>query len=151
MSKSFEQILAELGDSPDETEKLFRELNHLPEIDICIRALVLYAKSLTTNGKLLKHSSRYVMSPRNFVSFTPRYKRARHVTIEIRGSEKEFEKVDGFAVKNARANSYSKFDFRRPDQLAAAVAYLRRANQVYGKGATRARTITKSAEVPVEP
>jgi hypothetical protein len=137
MSKSFEEILTGLRDSPDETEKLFKELKQLPEIDTCVRALVLYAKSLTKNAKLLKHGARYVLSPRNFVAFTPRYKRASHVTVEVRGSEKEFERVDGLMIKNSRAGSYSKFDFRNPGQLAAAVAYIRRANQLCAKGATR--------------
>lgn len=150
MSDVFDQLLAGLNDRPDDTEKLFRELKNLPRIEHCVRALVLYALSFSKNAKLHREGSRYVLSPTNFVAFTSRHKRTCHVTIELRGNTNEFEILDKLSIKDARAGSYSKFDFHTPSQLAAAAMYVRRAHQLYRKGAGRTRTVSKTSEIAVE-
>lgn len=151
MNKStvdLEVFLSEIDRRPDDIEELFAALKHLPELEDCVRALARFARALAPGSKYYHDGDRYVLYP-NFVAFTPRYKRAHHVTIELRGSPKEFAELDGLCIKGARADSYSKCDFRRPAHLAAVTAYIRRAHELYGRGAARKRSRPETREVVV--
>lgn len=118
---------------------LLKQVGETPEIRDGIRALVAFAASLEPGLKFHLEGQRYVASPKNFVAFTPRLARARHVTIELRGGPDEFEGNPVLPIKDARAGCYSKCEFSSSRQLAAAAAYIERAYELYRLGRNRKR------------
>lgn len=148
MTLTFEELLDSLEDAPDATNALLRELRCLPdELRHCGIALAYYSKSLVRKGRFARAGARYVLAPLNFVVLTPRYKRGQHITVELRGNVSEFQVLDGVPLKDARAGAYSSCVLRRPADLAAVTSYIRRARELYARGASRARTTPVTTEV----
>lgn len=151
MATNLDDFIQKILNRSDDITALFSEAEQLPtNISDCIKALSLYSRSLTEDGKYYHEGSRYVLYP-NFVAFTPRYKRASHVTIELRGNPKEFDQKQILPLTDARAGSYSKCNFKSQKQLAAACAYIERAWSLYKKGGGRVRLKPVTKEVPIEP
>ena len=149
MTDWFEQLLDEVNNLPNERNRLYRELEELPELKDCVRALSAFASSIAGAGKYFHQGDRYVLNP-NFVAFTPRYKRKKHVVIELRGAIAEFESHKEVELQDARAGSYSKFVFSNPRQLCAAANHIQRAYMIYSRGRSRIKTVEETKELPIE-
>ncbi len=148
MGISLEELLRQIEKQPDAIEKLFIEAKKLPQLEDVIRALAIFARSLTPKGKFYKEGERFVLYP-NFVAFTPRHKRKKQVSISLRGNVKEFENQSVLPLKNGRAGSYSECVLNNPKQLAAAAAYIQHAYELYQEGSSRTRKAVIKTKVPI--
>jgi hypothetical protein len=147
MTLGYGKLLDSLEDKPDRSAQYYAELENLPAIRDCGRAIAQYAMSLVTRGRLQrekKGARRFVLAPVNFVAFTPHYKRANHIAIELRGNPSQFEVVDGVKVKDARGGAYSRCILGKPSDLAAVISYVRQAHTNYISGPRKSQQTAKT-------
>ena len=125
---------------------LEQEIAHIPELKESGVALVQFAIAQFPG---LEFSStdqgRFVASPDNFVTFTVHWKRAKNITVTLRGNPSEFLAFDELSLK-ADMGGYSSFKFEQPCQLAAAAMHIRRAAELYRAGRERAQKTPKVVE-----
>ena len=104
-----------------------------------------FAQSLEPSSSLQWDGARYVMRPKNFVTFKVHHKRANNLTVTLRGTPKEFEQQPGLQLK-ADQNGYSIFRLEKNQQLAAAALYVRRAHELFERGRQRPLKTPKTIE-----
>ena len=121
-------------------------LSQLEAITRVAGGLVDYALALDPLNSLEWDGSRHVARPNNFVTFVVHHKRANNLTVTLRGKPSEFEQQSGLEIK-ADQNGYSLFKLERPDQLAAASWYIRRAFELFNRGRSRTPKTQKTIEV----
>ena len=99
-------------------------------------ALVAYVESIADGGKFELTGNRWVVRPNNFVTFEPHYKRALNIAVSLRGNPSEFAELPELSIKEGMAG-YSEYIITKPNQLAAAAFYIRRAHELYQRGRHR--------------
>lgn len=113
------------------------EIDHLPELREVGLALVQFAKSQFPGLQFLPNGQgRYVASPENFVTFTVHWKRAKNITVTLRGNPFEFAKFEELKVK-PDMGGYASFKVEKANQLAAGAMHIQRAAELYKAGRTR--------------
>ena len=108
-------------------------------------ALVAYAESIAGDSKFELSGNRWVLRPNNFVTFEPHYQRVLNIAVSLRGNPDEFAEFPELPLKEGMAG-YSECSITNPNQLAAAAFYVRRANELYKRGRSRAHRNQKIIE-----
>lgn len=113
-----------------------RSILALPDVASCVTALVQYVREIS--GACFEFEEpRWVLRPHNFVTIKVQSARSKDVVFTVRGSPFEFEKYADLELKPDRSG-YSRFNFANPGQLHSAVSYIKRAHDIYFRGAGRA-------------
>lgn len=119
-----------------------KKLGSLSEIGV---ALAAYAENIADGGKFERSGNRWVVRPNNFVTFEPHYKRTLNIAVSLRGNPKEFAEFPELPLKEGMAG-YSECTITKPNHLAAAAFYIRRAQELYQRGRNRPRKNQKIVE-----
>ena len=122
-----------------------KELLELSTIAYVARALVDYSVSLEPDCRIEKASARYVLRPKNFVTFEPHFKLVKNLTVTLRGRPEEFDQLPELLLKNS-LQGYSSFTLVSCNQLAAAASYIQRAHVLFGRGRGRPGLKPKTIE-----
>ncbi|QLE97786.1 hypothetical protein [Neptunomonas phycophila] len=99
-------------------------------------ALVTYSESIAEGGKFELSGSRWVVRPNNFVTFEPHYLRVLNIAVSLRGNPSEYAELPELPLKQGMSG-YSECTITKPDQLAAAAFYIRRAYELFQRGRNR--------------
>jgi hypothetical protein len=118
-------------DIQDEIEKLPRGLKYLAY------SLTDFASSFDPNGHFSFETNQWVFRPKNFITFQFHYRRAKNITICLRGKYEEFLNRDKILVLDKARGGYSRCSVFKTAQLSAAAYYIERAFELYQKGRTR--------------
>jgi hypothetical protein len=122
------------------------EIAHIPELNEIGKALVQFARAqfpgLTFEAT---GQDRYVAAPENFVTFSVHWKRAKNITVTLRGNPFEFAVFEELPLK-ADMGGYASFKLEHPRQLAAAAMHIQRAAELYKAGRTRSPKALKVVE-----
>ena len=112
------------------------EMKNLKYLATTGLALANYSESISNNGKFELSSSRWVIRPNNFVTLQPHWKQTTNIAISLRGNPNEYAKLSELPLKEGMAG-YSECKVTLPNQLAAALFYIRRANELFNRGRNR--------------
>jgi hypothetical protein len=119
------------------------ELGDLKDVGL---ALIQYARSIFPGTTLSSTAQgKYVARPRNFVTFKVHSKRAKNITVTLRGNPTEFLQLKELPLKADMAG-YSSFKLTEVGQLAAAATYIRRAAELHAAGRVREQKQLKLIE-----
>ncbi|MDN5873040.1 MAG: hypothetical protein L0H29_01490 [Sinobacteraceae bacterium] len=122
------------------------ELAHIPELMEAGIALQKYAASQFPGLQFnATDQGRFVAYPHNYVTFAVHWKRARTITVTLRGNTEEFISFDELELKSDMAG-YSSFRLENVNQLAAAAMHIRRAAELYQGGRSRIQRAQRVTE-----
>ncbi|MCB1433839.1 MAG: hypothetical protein KDK75_15515 [Alphaproteobacteria bacterium] len=127
-------------------ESLLAEVSKLSKIHRVAGGLVEFALSLEPNSELKSEHGRYVVRPKNFVTFSVHSSRTNNLTVTMRGNPSEFEHTAELLVKKDQ-NGYSVFRLEEIGQLAAAANHIKRAHTLFDRGRTRPIKAVKTVEI----
>ena len=116
-----------------------QELSQIPELNQGGVELIRLALAQFPNLVLeATPNGRWVTRPANFVTFKIHHKRARNITLTLRGTTDQFPENDELAVRPDRG-SYSALRITHSNQFSAAGECLRRAAEIYRTSSRRAQ------------
>lgn len=123
---------------------LTEELKQVPSLLHPAQALVAFAEAI---GSVTFHAEgeRWVARPHNFVTFKVQAARKQDLVVTLRGNPFEFETQEEIKLKADRPG-HSRFNFGHPRELQAAATYIKRAHQLYQRGAGRPPKTPRTTE-----
>lgn len=114
------------------------EIDQIPELRNMGQALIDFVEDICTGITFEKKRRRWVGSPRNFVTFTIQYSRAKSNRISLRGYPRELPQFKELPLYPGRGyGAYTECTLTEPKQLAAIALCIQQAHELYNEGSIR--------------